>query len=106
MWSIANHQPHPTAPFAEVFVYLDKEKGEAFCALLRAEEIPFEIDEEENRLLVGVRRPHIQRAIVINNANILKHKPRFIGNKFARWFILGLFFFAIILGLCGVYFSS
>lgn len=101
MWSVANHQPHPEIAFVEVFVFLKKEIGRDFIGLLSEAGIESEFDEEPNRLLVGVRRPHIQKAIAINNALLLERKKGFIPNKVLRWTVLGVFFVFLCLAIVG-----
>jgi len=105
MFSISNHQPHPENQYAEVFVFLDKEVGRDFCSELTEKDIPFEAEEEGKRLLVGVRRPHIQEAITINNNLLLGRKEPFISNRFFRWAILGLVACGVVLGILGYLFS-
>lgn len=100
--NLTNFDDHPTEPTWMVFRFGDRDMGREFMEGLEAAGIPYEANEEDERMrLIGVKQRHRDAAVKINYRVLGRHREPFIGDKAIRWTLIAFTMFLVLLALLG-----
>ena len=104
MLNLTNYSDHPTRIGYTVYRFFEKERADYFEAILRKENVYFEIAEEEHKntiYLFGIRKGDAKQAMHANYLVSAKFRNKIIPNSYFRWGVLFFFFAALIMALIG-----
>jgi len=101
MFNITNYSDHPTRIGFTVFRFREKQRADYFQALLNEKNIWFELSEEDNLFLFGVKKGDFKKAMNANYLVSSKYRKKIIPNIYIRWGIIIISILVVIFALIG-----